>query len=410
MPTAVFAFFGRITSPEIYPLLAQPTLYLSDLAIVWLLVVYGSRPKPMVETVSLADLLWLALCVAGCLTTLTAQAPLFAVYTVLRWIIAFVVYRFLLHAPIRVQHLVSVFVVGLSVQAGIGIVQSMTQQRVGIPGESLFLYFDRATGMTFHPNVLAGYLVVGLILTLPLLQRMRWWIVWWLLWVGVYVTGSRSAIMSVLLGMPLAVGWLLWYRPNLRRNLLIALVGAGIAIGATNTLLGTNAHRVEATFNVLIELDPSLSTDDERSWLAQAPDWAKKVPGGWWRWQLFEVAFGIIVARPLNGIGAGNFPLATVDVYAALDYPYPDNVHNVPLLLASEVGVWGGGVWLGLALLGGWWLMFYWRADNIWLIVGLCAWLALVGESMFEYYVWGLETGRLLTMFVWAIIGRNLTA
>ena len=89
-------------------------------------------------------------------------------------------------------------------------------------------------------------------------------------------------------------------------------------------------------------------------------------------------------------------------------HPFPDIVHNVPLLLAAEVGVWGGGVWFSLAALGVWWIIRFWRAGNMWLIVGLCAWLGLVGEGMLDYYPWALETGRLLTMFIWAIIGRNL--
>lgn len=407
MPTTVFWFFGRSTAPTIFPLLASPALYLSDIALIWLLLTHGRRLRIAIEKRGSVDLIWLVLCLLATITAVTAFSPYYALYTTCRWLLALICYRLLLYVPIVLPRLIAVFIGGLSLQAVVGLMQVLTGERVGLPGESTHFYIDRATGMTFHPNVFAGYLLVGLLLMLPWIGRTRYLPIWWLLWAAWYMTGSRSSALALGVSMPIALLWIVWHQPAMRRNVLIGLIGAGVLIGSLNRVVLTEPHYRFPTATTTFDAQSALEARATTA-LNRLPEIASQMPGGTLRWQLVAVAFGILTERPLQGIGAGNFPLATIPVFTELNYPYPDNVHNVPLLLAAEIGVLGGGLWLFLMVLGVWWLIRHWQTDNVWLIVGLCAWLALAGESLLEYYPWGLETGRLLTMFVWAIIGRNL--
>lgn len=456
MPTAVFWFFGRPSSLAVTPILSMPAYYLSDLAILGLL--FTHRPSLTSEKTQMIDIAWLAVCLIACLTVISALAPHYAVYSAVRWALAFLVYRILLHTPLTSSRMVTVFVIGLALQSVLGLAQATTRMHIGLPGEPFRRIYDlwRATGMTFHPNVLAGYLVVALLLTLPLLHR-KWMLpIWWLLWAGWYATASRSSGVALLLTLPVALGWMFWFRPISRRILILAIVGAAAVLWYTDSqgIIGVNRYVPNKDeVPILLKETPSstavaIAEQDSPANSTKRPVAATSVedvqptpviktegnstttvetPPAWlttqtarveailkesyainYRWRQNEIAFGIIAARPLHGIGAGNFPLSMIGNTSFDNEGGPHNTHNVPLLLASEIGIWGGGIWLFLSLLGAWWLVRYWRAQNVWLIVGLCAWFALVGEGMFEYYPWGLETGRLLTMFVWAIIGRTL--
>ena len=106
-------------------------------------------------------------------------------------------------------------------------------------------------------------------------------------------------------------------------------------------------------------------------------------------------------------LGAGNFPVYMRQL--GLIIP-PTYVHNVPLLLAAEIGIFGSGLWLALCLVIAWWLIRRWRASNGWVIVTLCAGLAIAIIALFDFYPWGLNTGRLLTAMVLGLIARTVSA
>ena len=59
---------------------------------------------------------------------------------------------------------------------------------------------------------------------------------------------------------------------------------------------------------------------------------------------MIEIALNSI-SDPLTGLGAGNFPVA-MKSFISLDPP--QYVHNVMLLLSSEIGIAGGMIWLWL--------------------------------------------------------------
>src|SRR5690606_23448205 len=88
----------------------------------------------------------------------------------------------------------------------------------------------RAYGLTFHPNVLGGYMAVGLLVCLPLLQRWGMRLVWWLLWLGLFLSFSRAAWVAVALTLPLPLWWFWRHRPDSRGGLLVSAGGAAVVL------------------------------------------------------------------------------------------------------------------------------------------------------------------------------------
>jgi hypothetical protein len=132
---------------------------------------------------------------------------------------------------------------GLGLHVLIGIGQFWQRGPLGLPGE-LSLPADqtgaavlsaggirwlRIYGLTFHPNVLGGFLAVGLILGLPFLVNKWMRFLWGLLAFGLLLTFSRSAWISIVIVLPVTVGWLVWRKPALRGPLWITLGSMALA-------------------------------------------------------------------------------------------------------------------------------------------------------------------------------------
>ena len=118
-----------------------------------------------------------------------------------------------------------------------------------------------------------------------------------------------------------------------------------------------------------------------------------------------EAAFRTIMAHPLVGIGPGTFPLTMLIEHTRST---PQYVHNVPLLLASEVGVAGGVLWLWIWFAAARILVFCWRRLSAWAVAALAAGGAIAVISLFDSYHWSLQSGRLLTAIVLALADRAL--
>jgi hypothetical protein len=102
----------------------------------------------------------------------------------------------------------------------------------------------------------------------------------------------------------------------------------------------------------------------------------------------------LIGERPLAGVGAGNFSLAMRGANQAAE---PQPVHNVPLLLAAEVGVLGGVFWYWLWLAPGLMAGPLLREGPTWPVVLALAWFAVGLVGLWDHYPWALNSGRLLS-------------
>jgi hypothetical protein len=297
--------------------------------------------------------------------------------------------------------------IGLAVQAPIGIAQFLAQRSLGlgalgeIQGLDSFTsrasvvsagdeHWLRAYGLAAHPNVLGGYLVLGLLMLCGALVAGRGGRLRGLLWaltiaglVALVLTFSRSAWVGLAAGL-VALAWAAagQLRGRLgRRGLLAAvLVVALVGLSVREALLA----RALVSASALEEQSIA-----ERLFYAAA-------------------AWKLIVARPWLGYGVDNFPLAVQallhETPSTLGYP---NVHNVLLLAGSELGSGAALIWLGLGALGvlvPFQLVRAGRARGRQVdprVVALgAAWLALWVIGLFDYYLWS----SLRNSMVWPVV------
>jgi O-antigen ligase len=205
---------------------------------------------------------------------------------------------------------------------------------------------------------------------------------WWLLWLGLLITFSRSAWLALALVAPPAVGWLLRRWAPLRRPLLVTLTGAALIAVLWVTLFAGQ---------LVTRLRP-MSAGTERRSIVE-------------RGALQAAALEMIAAHPLTGVGAGNAPLAMMGT--GMPFP-PQPSHNLPLLLAAELGVLGGGLWLCLWLAPGVALLRRLHRADPWGVALTGAWLAMGIVGLWDSYPWALNAGRLLSAALLGLVARGL--
>ena len=178
----------------------------------------------------------------------------------------------------------------------------------------------RAYGTFSHPNSLAGFLLVSLILWVKyfaLLRpssygRVKWWFVTWLGIIGIILTGSRTIWLLSLL----SIVWLLWgnFRNIKNKGKILFLIA----------ILFFSIYKM-IDFNYPF-----------RSFL-----------GGWdengllKRGQLNLASIEMFEKSPLFGVGAGNFLVNLPDYQKNNQIFWFQPVHNIGLLLLSEIGILG---------------------------------------------------------------------
>ena len=404
LPFSVFWPLSKPVESSILPIYGSIGLYLTDIGAVMLVVLSlvgarnARRDTPLIPLISsrlIAFLPLLLIPLLGLITTPRAMNPGLAVYTAFRWLLALGVFFAWQGKGLNPDRLMQVFLTGLALQAVIGILQVVFKSPLGLPGElaltiarprAAVLWLEneawlRAYGLTFHPNVLGGYLTMGLILGLLDLKSWMGRIIWWLTVAGLVLTFSRSAwLATALVLLPLAF-WLYWQKPDLRKPLLITL---GAAAGAG--LISSAAL-----------LEPVLSRLDIFSSMSEYTSLSG-------RGELMALALQTIRQHPLTGIGAGNFPLLAL---SAKVHDAAHSVHHVPLLLAAEIGAVGAVLWYWLWLAPVLTLGKSLRAIEPRIVVMASAWLALGLISLWDSYPWSLDAGRLLSVTLLAWIYRQ---
>ncbi|HTP08513.1 MAG TPA: O-antigen ligase family protein [Anaerolineae bacterium] len=238
----------------------------------------------------------------------------------------------------------------------------------------------RVYGISSHPNVLGGYLAVGILLILGLIISAHGWrrwgliVAWLLCWLTLLLTFSRSAWLGVT-GGGLVAFMLLRRGGYLARSMIkwlaaLAVTGLGLTVAFVWRFQSFLVNRIE------VEIVPY-----EARAITQRLDAAR-------------LAVKVFSAHPLTGVGIAQSIIVTRDLLGApIDW-----IHNVPLLIAAELGVVGvfliGLMLIALVAIGV--QRWRWRSITLWQALVGGALIALVIAMQFDHYVWTVPQGGLL--------------
>jgi hypothetical protein len=292
----------------------------------------------------------------------------------------------------------------------LGMFQYPLRRSVGLPFETIVtadpnlvpvvesegIFYLRVFGFTAHPNVLGAFLIAAALLlagrSLSRSDRDSWIEV---AGVGLIVsalalTYSRTAWVG--LGMAVIVllaGHIV--QPNLRNRLRALLMPLVATVLVAAMFLATQSRPVGLRFSPVAA---RASTSD--------------------RELLMQDAVLLLKEHPLIGVGGHNFSAAADRAFTITgDYSGAfrwQPVHNFTMLVASELGAFGGIAWLWLTL-APWALAFRaWRRAT--LTSNALAWLgisvALAAIGLLDHFVWSLPEGMGLMWVVWAGLGSAL--
>ncbi len=254
----------------------------------------------------------------------------------------------------------------------------------------------RVYGLSPHPNILGGHLAVGVILTMGLIlapqRRKRWWLIaaWAIIWVTLLLTFSRSAWLAVIGGGLIALIGLIrggYYARSLIKP--ISLMG-GVGLIAV-VIFGVVFQPFLANRFDVTAISFEMQAIIERVRTAQLA------------WQIFA-------AHPWFGAGISQ----SIVVMRDLAGPPIDWVHNVPLLIAAELGIGG------LALSGLLVIALIAIGVSRWQTRSITLWQALIGGALIalaivmqlDHYVWTTSQGGLLCAWLvgWWLRADQATA
>lgn len=231
-----------------------------------------------------------------------------------------------------------------------------------------------------HPNSLAGFLLIGLLLTLFLGRRLNGLFLRFVIplsTMALVLTGSRSSIALGILALLLVL-----FRKFLSRRALIVIVFLLLSLAAFSaSTIGFDSA------------DQSLSRRDE----------------------LQRFALSTLTTNPLFGLGLNNFipklgsALPSV-LYPSLSSPviWLQPVHNVYLLILSETGIIGF-VFIVIFLIRTLQKSFL-RSEGRYFYLLLCLLIILL-TSFFDHYWFTLLQNQLLAAVVFGLVwSKSLTA
>ena len=247
----------------------------------------------------------------------------------------------------------------------------------------------RAYGSLSHPNMLGGFLVVGIFSALMLLRDARvCWERWLLLFSMLFITHvlfltfSRAALLGLAVGGIVTLVFVFFRNNTVERKILIGSFASILLVLLLQVVIFSDL--VEARFSAS-RLEVQSLTD---------------------RTQSFEEAFGLLQDHPFIGVGYSAYTeaLATRNAFDSPAWAYQP-VHNGYFLLLVEVGI------IGSVLL--FYIIFhyfqkYWRGALTWekqLYIGLLS--ALAVTILFDHYLISSHFGLLLLILVMSV-SQNL--
>jgi len=253
----------------------------------------------------------------------------------------FLLFLILYLGPFKWQTAVQWFIAGAFIQSALAVFQFLTQSTFAFKwlglvshpvmesGTSVIASEEigrvmRAYGAFSHPNVLGGYLVTSIILTTLLLwQNKKFHSIWYgvvaLQLAGLFFTFSRSAwIACAVWFCGLLVYWFFHQKKDLTMRWVPRLC---VFVVAFFMLLTFHSWDIVQTRFAHVSSHEIRSTQER--------------VGG------IQEAFNLLKQSPWIGVGVGNYTAAAYELDPSNEgYEYQP-VHNVPLLLLTELGIIG---------------------------------------------------------------------
>jgi len=261
---------------------------------------------------------------------------------------------------------------------GVGVIQS---------SETRWL---RPYGLTAHPNIFAGFMMVGLMASLGLAlsegRRIRWMstLVYGVgLWV-LLLTFSRSAWLGfavACVSLLALTGRSIWRHPIRRRQTGLIIAGT-IILSLLFFVLYQPLILVRAGVNNTGEITESRSLNERTIYN--------------------QVAVEAIKDNPLLGVGIGNYPwYASHYLFFETDYDMRgDNVHNIYLAVQAELGLIGSLLFV-IVIISGLAISFRTQVDKTishYRHVVVSTVLALLVIGLFDHYLWTMLHFQILLL------------
>ena len=416
------------TELNFLPEFAGPVIYLSDIPLLVGLGLYATgwavSPKPQAAYGPLyVSLPLVFLTVLSLLSVLWAVDVDQAGYIALRTLVFCAMYFVLVQesrgALIAVA--ITLLAAGL-LQASVALGQYVEESALGlsllgeIPREFTFSTPDggswyRTWGLTYHTNPLGLLLAVSSLLAYGLfvLKRSGPWagillvIVFGATTGGLITSFSRSASLGWGVAL-VAVGLLAWIEAGKDRR--AALKKLGIMLGLAALIWAAFIISNPMAFYVRLGLSSPSSGNASDPQGGTSSNLASDVAESFkaHRGHNYSLSYPIIRDNLLLGVGAGNYPLALKDhispgTHGGIYTP----VHNVPLLVSSELGILGGVAWFAVMLVPLGWILFgRVSSDRVTALIWLGPLLVLLVISLFDFPPWATQDGRVL---MWGFFG-----
>ncbi len=296
------------------------------------------------------------------------------------------------------------------IQASLGIVQFFTQRVIaskwlglaahqpGQLGDSVIATIEgrylRAYGAFPHPNALGGFLVICLIILIGFLFTLytdrKANIIKILLAVlslivvsyGLILTFSRTAWLAFGLAFLCLLGISLWHRHQYRLKLLAEVASWMVILVLMTFALVPDIWVTRIAAETPLEKQ---SMEQRADYYVQSRD--------------------LFLDHWYQGVGLGDYTGALYDrdtTRAAWDY---QPVHNIYVLAATEVGLFGGLLFAAIAIQFFQLVLRQLRREFSkynWLIVWAIAVVAVLLLGLFDHYIWTLSSGMFL---FWLAIG-----
>ncbi|MFA6047465.1 MAG: O-antigen ligase family protein [Parcubacteria group bacterium] len=328
------------------------------------------------------------------------------------------------------------------IQSAIGIIQVLIQRSIGlsvlgesmiapnIPGVAKIVFhlprlavfgeaggerYIRAYGLFPHPNILGGYLLLSIILTLLYLKlfhpprlaetrRREAGVEQFEFLRGGTILVGYVRLLQVILYAVLALqvfALILSFSKSAILGLFVALLYIYVPRGTSEVVTGWNNSRLRiAILSILIIISLGLlaNQDLDRNLEQSFQE----------RLTYLNVSRGTILANPVLGVGIGQF-VWNMQRYALvpLEVWQFQPVHNVFLLIWSELGIIGLGLFI-------YWLYKVFTAkpilsnDNTYLSIDISLryfkgiLLGFIFIMLFDHYFWDIQQGSLM---LWIILG-----